>query len=793
MVKILLVEASQKIQKQMTDALVRVRFSVDSTQWAEEALALATRQRFDAVMIHDNLTDMPALDLIRNLRKQLQDNQLPVIIVYGKFDAKHRMEVWRIGADDVIDMPFVLPEVLLRLHVRLQKRGIVRHIPGSIEDIGEPDTAHAPEGLPCHGSIETRPLPVCLSILFLNKATGILRFIEGKHIRSYYFEKGYIRGTNSSKKEENFVRLMQKWLEPPGDIRKHLKSLSDTLSDREAAKTVRHLCGLQDQSIDALAVRYMHYVVQGSIHAARGEFDWSPDEVPEDMLLVSFRGFHPIHILMTVIRDTSPVVDYTPFIIGRDLYLAPGTRDGRLRNTYRMTAPEACVTALTAQGVTLGNWLKQAEIILPYASAFIYTMLQFRVFTCTERNELTSDEKEAVSLPEFDSPENLGTMIDSDEQVSDASALEEKEPGVESDPVMMDPTDETPAPMPKVRPVPTAIRSAGESIEYDSVVSGISQSQAESGKKPVMPSGEATISSRGTKESLAANRSRKTQLERELDRFTQQTTPHERYKPATTGSVPSREPRFVPDALEFFAVNRDRLANGHTWETHPALICIVIMQSQQTGILTFQDAASESRLYWQNGRLVYAKSTKPQLRIDQILFDLGMINADQKATANALWEESGGMRSGTMLFRFNIVNVMDLTEAVKEQIRLIMIDVCNIPAGDYDFKPGPLPQSEYIAFDVSTERLLVQGIREMDDLGNLQKAIPSLNVNMVQNTGAMERAQEMHLEGIDISILNRFRKANAIKSAYAGMDISLQSFKNTLAGLYLLNLLKIAL
>lgn len=784
MVNVLLVEPSEKIRTQLTTALKRARINLEYTHLAEEALEMISRKSFKAVMMRSNLEGMSALAFLKILSNPSSEFSRPLVIIYGKLDVKKRMELWRSGADDVIEMPFVLPEVLLRLNVRLTQTGNPGKPASSLEENIEVADEVIPENLPLHGNVEKRPIPLCLSVLHLTRATGVIRFIEGRHLRAIYIEKGFIRGAMSSKKEENLYRLMLKWLEFPGDQKKQFKALPDTTPDPELARRAKQLCGFRDEAIDAIAVRYMHYVAEGAIHMTKGEYDWSPNETPDDMQLVKFRGLHPIHLLLTVIRDTSPAPNFKTFMPDQLAHLAPAGNHGVLRDTYRLTAPEMCVTALTANGITLANWLKQAEIILPYANAFIYIMLLFRVMTSVDRTKLRAEEMAAVSLPVRDislADDRSLTMVDIDE-----SSSGKQESPVTGTPISQASSTQKPSntdkiqsefdkvfgqssPKPKVKTVQNDLDGVTE-FDLRPVKSRV---KTKPGKSPAPPP--------------QTPRPKKT-----ANPYKQDSTPQHKYDAlrARLEKLSKKEVK-TPGSLEFFNLDTSQLSSGHIWDTHPSLIMLLVMKTQQTGVLEFSDAASSSRLFWQNGRLVYAKSTKPSLRIDQVLFDLKLISEDQKQEAADLWTQYGGMRSGTGLFRQNIVSIMDLTDAVKEQIRLIIKDICTLPAGDYTFEAGPLPQDECIAFDIATERVIQQGIREMDSPGNLQRIIPDLSVRLTQAAGAAERAQEVQLEGIDIFVLNRFRKTCTAKSAFTGMDVSLQTFKNIVSGLYILDFLEL--
>jgi CheY-like chemotaxis protein len=766
-VKVLLVESNAKIQNQLVEALKKVRFEVVTTNWVSDVLSRLEDSHFDLILFRDKLEDSTAVECVSQIRKIKKFAAFPVIVIYGKMDSKHKMDAWRSGADDVVSMPFVLPELLMQLHIRLQKTNLHRDLKTPMlvmpAEKNIPSAELQGEPLPFHGLVESYSLPFCLSWIYFKQATGILRLIEGKHIRSLCIENGFIRSAHSTKKEENFHRFLLKTLSFPGETKRDFKALPETSPDSQVIETAGKLCGLQPETVDAVTVQFIQMIISFAIQSSKGEFDWAPDEKSDEFYTVGFRGIHPAKLLIQSLRVVSPAPDFSHLLTGKDLRLVPSSTEGILSETYNFNLSETSALALTAKGLSLNNWLRQISAILPYAASLIYILLVFKVFSTVERTELDYDEISAVKLPE--------PMDDS------TSAKRDLSTEIIDDDVAVDALPKTTA--------SDAAAHTGDSKDDDNTDVDLRPIQ----KRVIRTAGPGELSAA---EKPANPQKAETLLERELKELNrQQTTPHRKIS-TPLKQHPGAEKAPVKNATPFdiYGLTEGHLSEGHTWEIHPALVITMAIKFRKTGILLFSDAASQTKLFWRNGNLLYAKTDKPVFRIDQVLFDLGIINEQQKAAAANLWDASSGMRSGTGLFKQNIVNIMELTEGVKEQIRLILQDVCNMPAGDFSFNPGELPDSEYVAFDISTERVFLQGIRNLDDLGVLERIVPSLNVSFLLAPGAIVKAQDVRLEGIDISILNRFRKESVLKAVFAGTDLGIQAFKNSIAGLALLGFLE---
>lgn len=766
MIKVLLVESSAKIQNQLVTAMKKVKFEVDTINEPSDVLPQLNETHFDMVLFRDKFEDSTAAEYVSEIRKIKKFTGFPIIVVYGKMSSKEKLDAWKSGADDVVSMPFVLPELLMQLHIRLKKTNLHRDLepPHIASSDNKSFISKADEGerLPLHGLIESYPIPYCFAWIYLQQASGVLRLIEGKHIRSFYIENGFIRGAHSTKKEETFSRFLLKTMTFPGDTKRELKAIPETISDIKAIETIRALSGLQQEMLNSLTIQYIQSIISAVLQNSKGEFDWAPEEKSDEIFLVSFRGIHPAHLLLNSLRHMTIPPDFSHLLTGKELILIPNAYDGVLSQVYNLTPLEAGILSLTANGVTLNNWLRQAGSFFPHAASFIYVLLTFKAFNRAEQEDLNSDEILAVRLPE---------------PTTELSSQDDK--------AAIDIVDEDPLIQPPKKIVVTETeKSHNETSIKDKIDINIrsTQEHATVHKKPTLPSTESKPTSSPSSPSL---------LDREFEKLNKQAIPSREKKPAIKDStIVKHSSRKNISVFDEFALNEQDLKSGHTWEIHPVLVIAMAMKYKKTGTLIFSDAASQTKLFWRKGNLLYAKTDKPDLRIDQILFNLGFINEEQRIKAAELWVTSSGMRSGTGLFQQKIVNITDLTIAVKEQIHLILQDVCNMPAGDYQFNSDVLSDSEYVAFDIFTERAFMKGVRNLEELDVFKKIVPSLSTSFSLAPEAIIKAQDAHLEGVDINILNRFRKNTALKAIFTETELDMKAFKNTIVGLGLLGYLE---
>jgi two-component system OmpR family response regulator len=84
-------------------------------------LYLATRERFDAIVLDRNLPQLDGLSVLRSLRAAQVD--VPVIILSALAHADERVNGLKAGADDYLAKPFSMSELIIRLEILGRRHG----------------------------------------------------------------------------------------------------------------------------------------------------------------------------------------------------------------------------------------------------------------------------------------------------------------------------------------------------------------------------------------------------------------------------------------------------------------------------------------------------------------------------------------------------------------------------------------------------------------------------------------------------------------------------------------------
>jgi two-component system cell cycle response regulator CtrA len=131
-VRILIIEDDQIVASTLELFLKSEGFRTHSETLGEEALELAKRYEYDAILLDLNLPDMSGIDVLRKLR--LNRVVTPVLVLSGRAELEPKIRCLGAGADDYLVKPVNHAELAARL------RAVVRRAKGhaqSVIQIGE--------------------------------------------------------------------------------------------------------------------------------------------------------------------------------------------------------------------------------------------------------------------------------------------------------------------------------------------------------------------------------------------------------------------------------------------------------------------------------------------------------------------------------------------------------------------------------------------------------------------------------------------------------------------------------
>ena len=123
--RLLLVEDEPGLVLTLTDRLSREGYVVETTADGESALARATAEAFDLILLDVMLPRLSGFDVLRDLRKRSVET--PVIMLTARGQVVDKVVGLKLGADDYVTKPFEMMELLARIEAKLRRAPIAPH------------------------------------------------------------------------------------------------------------------------------------------------------------------------------------------------------------------------------------------------------------------------------------------------------------------------------------------------------------------------------------------------------------------------------------------------------------------------------------------------------------------------------------------------------------------------------------------------------------------------------------------------------------------------------------------
>jgi two-component system, OmpR family, KDP operon response regulator KdpE len=125
--EILVVEDDVEIRRFLRTTLSAEHYRLREATTAAEGLKLATARRPDVILLDLGLPDVDGIEVIREVRRW--NRNLPIIILSVRSDERDKITALDAGADDFVNKPFAVGELLARVRAALRRSGIVAEQP----------------------------------------------------------------------------------------------------------------------------------------------------------------------------------------------------------------------------------------------------------------------------------------------------------------------------------------------------------------------------------------------------------------------------------------------------------------------------------------------------------------------------------------------------------------------------------------------------------------------------------------------------------------------------------------
>lgn len=165
--------------------------------------------------------------------------------------------------------------------------------------------------------------------------------------------------------------------------------------------------------------------------------------------------------------------------------------------------------------------------------------------------------------------------------------------------------------------------------------------------------------------------------------------------------------------------------------------------AKKTGKIEVARTAGQGKVFFRDGEVYYAESSLSREPLGQKLIRSGMLTEANLRRALEQNTRSGEM-IGQILLANGWVTEHQLQTALKQQIEDSVFDMLSANEGTFEFAPGVLVDIDVEIF-VSVENLIMEASRRLDEMGLIQRKIPSLDTILRMSSKPPEGAAEINI------------------------------------------------
>ena len=200
---------------------------------------------------------------------------------------------------------------------------------------------------------------------------------------------------------------------------------------------------------------------------------------------------------------------------------------------------------------------------------------------------------------------------------------------------------------------------------------------------------------------------------------------------------------------------------GRIEETSVPELLKSVLGSGETGVLTFRRNDATKSVHLHMGRVVYARSGDPDERLGEDLLLRGKITVRQYLEASRLI--APGRRLGTILVELGAVEPEDLIGAVEHHVKEILLDVFAWSTGEYELVMTEPGQDDVIALNLSTEALILEGIRRTRAWSRIFRGIGGDIESIPVPTGHTEAILRLELSEEEQEVLSHVNGRSTVE------------------------------
>ncbi|MGZ4779683.1 MAG: DUF4388 domain-containing protein [Thermoanaerobaculia bacterium] len=213
-----------------------------------------------------------------------------------------------------------------------------------------------------------------------------------------------------------------------------------------------------------------------------------------------------------------------------------------------------------------------------------------------------------------------------------------------------------------------------------------------------------------------------------------------------------------------------------------------LIRSSETGMLSLEVVGRNYVIYFQEGRLIFATSSDPDLSLGEILLRGGELSLQQYFTA--MERVVMTRRVGAVLVELGYLKPDELMRAAERQVIAIVVNAMAYRIGTYTIEFTSNFPEGIIALPISTERLILDGVHRIEHWSLIYRGIGRLDRMLTHVPGADRRSYALELTDEESHVMSLLADPQTVEQLCARSYLSNFITCRTIWGLLAVNFIQ---
>lgn len=153
----------------------------------------------------------------------------------------------------------------------------------------------------------------------------------------------------------------------------------------------------------------------------------------------------------------------------------------------------------------------------------------------------------------------------------------------------------------------------------------------------------------------------------------------------------------------------------------------LVSAGRKSGTLGIQKDDSIVMVYFESGDVTYGYGPRQTFHLGQLLRQKNIITAEQLDEAVAIQARTeNGKRLGAILVEKRFIDRADLESVIRAQVEELLYSLLSWQSGSFKFYENQFPTDEEITVRLSTENVILEGLRRLDEQQLIAETLPDL-------------------------------------------------------------------